>query len=320
MISYFIPSYFMGYDRDESGVSGGMRVKTSSVVQAVQKVYHITMSDKLEDLTDKIMLVEPLSIQMHHDPESALAQLEDHPAKKILACSELAMLRIKGSYRDRLLKMSNVVTASCEYLMKILTALGANNVLVFNDAVDCELFKPKRKHKYIVCTGLISTYKNSEFIVDLFKRLWDEKKNYKTVYIGGANLWGNATKKDFELEAEIKSYSDIFLENVSVNVVAKWLSKAAIYVNDTIHDVFSQSHAEALMSGCLMVCGCHPIYQERPGIHGLVGVDEFMDVLNKETDKFDRLPDVPSSHRDWAVANLSGDAFLSRLQEVLRVL
>ena len=99
----------------------------------------------------------------------------------------------------------------------------------------------------------------------------------------------------------------------------KAIGSASFFSGNTIHDVFSSCHAEALMSGCISVSGDHPIYAERPGF-GSKTVDGVVTTLEKLTKGFQELPDplLGQSAREWAVQNVSFDTFTSQLTTLLR--
>ena len=143
----------------------------------------------------------------------------------------------------------------------------------------------------------------------------------ETVYVGGAGLWGEATETDLALESEIREHADVFHQNIMPEFVPKAIGAASFFTGNTIHDVFSSCHAEALMSGCISVTGHHPIYAERPGFSGK-SVASAVETIERLTDGFTQLPcpELSASARQWAAANLSYETFRAQLTDLLRSL
>ena len=111
----------------------------------------------------------------------------------------------------------------------------------------------------------------------------------------------------------------MFYQNIPPQFVPKAIGAASFFVGSSIHDVFSSSHAEALMSGCISVSEDHPIYAERPGF-GSKTVDGVVETLQKLTEGFQKLPDpqLGQSAREWAVRNVSFETFTSQLTALLK--
>ena len=110
MIDYLVPDYFINIS--PSG-SGGMHTKVSRVREAATLTYQMHVGSDLSEMRSDFLLIEPLYFRMEDNFD--LDALRLHPAKKILYCSEMEMLRCPGGFRKELLKICDVVTCNCDY-------------------------------------------------------------------------------------------------------------------------------------------------------------------------------------------------------------
>ena len=326
MIDYLVPQFFLNFDaKSQAGIknpSGGMRTKIRSVQKAMTGLQMYTHT-RVDTLKSKFVLVEPLFFrenlpdQPKEGPLGSLEKLDDYHGVKILYCSEKELLRMKGEFREKLLEVFDVVTYNCEYQARLWEAIGIKDVKLLADPIDCELFRPLSKEFQVVSTGWISSDKNSEFIRDLYRALHETK--LKTVYVGGNTLWGFNRKSNMRLEHDIRSLTDIFVENAPQDKLAKYVGEAAFFVGNTMHDTFSGCHAESVAAGCISVCGGHPLYSERFGFYVEPGVDATMEKLSKLTNGFADMPDKKlfESSRRWALNNVGFDAFNKQLAKIL---
>ena len=319
MIDYLVPKFFI--DSDAYG-SGGMHTKVERVHQAVGSIYRLHVGADLSEMGSEFLLIEPLYFRMSQmlGTEDGIANLEAlraHPATKILYCSEMEVFRWTGRFRKALLEICDAVTCNSGYQASLFKALNITNPHRLIDPIPADKFLPLPKRLQVVAMGRISEIKGSPFIAELFKRL--EPTPIETVFVGGARLWGEASETDIALEDEIREYTDVFHQNILAPFVPKAIGAAAFFVGNSIHDVFSSSHAEALMSGCISVSGEHPIYAERPGFRSKT-VDGVVATIQKLTKGFQKLPDpqLGESAREWAVHNLSFETFTTQLTTLLK--
>ena len=319
MIDYLVPQFFI--DNDSYG-SGGMHTKVERVRQAVSSIYRLHVDSDLSKMRSNFLLIEPLYFRMSEAFETEngikdLDALRAHPATKILYCSEMEVFRWTGRFRKELLKICDAVTCNSDYQASLFEALNITDTYRLIDPIPADKFLPLPKRLQVVAMGRISEIKGSPFIAALFKRLGPTP--IETVFVGGAGLWGEASKTDLALEKEIREYTDVFHQNILSQFVPKAIGAAAFFVGNGIHDVFSSSHAEALMSGCISISGKHPIYAERPGF-GSKTVDGAVETLQTLTKGFQKLPDpqLGQAAREWAVQNVSFDRFTSQLTALLK--
>ena len=74
------------------------------------------------------------------------------------------------------------------------------------------------------------------------------------------------------------------------------------------------------MAGVLSFHGCHGLWSERPGVHNLHTVSDFVEAIAKETNNFKR-PPLKTRRQEaerWALANCSYGQFLTEWKEILR--
>ena len=329
MIDYLVPEFFVN---PSPGGSGGMHTKVDRVRRAASSIYRVHVGADLSEMQSDFLLIEPLHFrmsqmfEMEDDSEDLdfrgwseryLETLSAHPAKKILYCSEMEVFRWTGRFRKELLEICNAVTCNSDYQASLFKALGGVNTYRLIDPIPADEFKPLPKRLQVVAMGRVSEIKGSPFIAELFEAL--APTPMQTVFVGGAGLWGDASETDLALEKKIREYTDVFHQNILPSFVPKAIGAASFFVGNTIHDVFSSCHAEALMSGCISVSGDHLIYAERPGF-GLKTVEGVVATLEKLTKGFQELPDpqLGQSAREWAVQNVSFDTFTSQLTTLLK--
>ena len=330
MIDYLVPDFFISPSPDGSG---GMHTKVERVRQAVGSIYRLHVGSDLSEMRSDFLLIEPLYFRMSQmfetedDSEDLdfrdwsgrhLEALRAHPATKILYCSEMELFRWTGGFRKALLEICDAVTCNSDYQASLFKALGILNPYRLIDPIPADQFKPLPKRLQVVAMGRISEIKGSPFIAELFKAL--APTPMQTVYVGGAGLWGEASEVDLALEAEIREYTDVFHQNILPSFVPKAIGGAAFFVGNTIHDVFSSCHAEALMSGCISIGGEHPIYAERPGFT-VKTAQAAVDMIAQLTNDFLEIPDQKQGQRarQWAEQHLSFDCFKGQLTDLLRM-
>ena len=319
MYDYLVPEYFLHFDTDGlQGVNnpaGGVRTKIFNVGQALSDK-GISLKSSVKSLRSHFVLVEPIFFEM--GSESVYEEFCDYGGISIFYSTELQPLKWIGSYRDRLLDSFDYITYDCEYQKGLWEAMGITDMQQLTDPVDTELFRMENKLLQVIAVGRISPIKNSEFIRDLFLKL-KSVKNVKTVYVGGATLWGNEIREDLLLEHEIRDVADTFVSNVPQSELAFYMGQSSFFVANNIHEVFSESHAESLSAGCVSVCGGHPLFKERPGVFVEPGVDETFGVLDSLTGGFVSLPEreLFEQSRDWALKNVSYSVFKLQLHSIL---
>ena len=312
MIDYLVPEFFID---PPAGFSGGMHTKVKRVEEATRATYRIRVGSDLSKMRSDFLLIEPLYFRMEDNFD--LDVLREHKATKILYCSEMELFRWTGGFRKAVLEICDAVTYNCYYQQNLFTALNIDYPYRLIDPIPENDFTPLPKRLSVASMGRISEIKGSGFIAELYKAL--APTTMETVYVGGAELWGETTDAEKTLESEIRQHTDVFHQNILPEFVPKAIGAASFFVANTIHDVSALSHCEALMSGCISICGDHPIYAERPGFVE-ESVADVVSTLEKLTKGFQKLPDarLGQSAREWAVQNVSFDTFTSQLTTLLK--
>jgi glycosyltransferase involved in cell wall biosynthesis len=121
------------------------------------------------------------------------------------------------------------------------------------------LYKPEKKRVVIYngCSDSFNYTEEKENIVFSMGRLWDEAKNLKLlieaapkiahpVYIAGDTMGLELTSLPGNVH---------LLGRLSPEEVAKWMSRAAIYLLPVIYEPFGYTFLEAAYSGCAIVTG-----------------------------------------------------------------
>ena len=330
MIDYLVPEFFVNPSPDGSG---GMHTKVDRVRRAVGSIYRLHVGSDLSEMQSDFLLIEPLHFrmsqmfEMEDDSEYPdfrgwskryLEALRAHPATKILYCSEMEVFRWTGRFRKALLEICDAVTCNSDYQASLFESLNITAPYRLIDPIPADEFKPIPKRLQVVAMGRISKIKGSPFIAELFEAL--APTPMQTVYVGGAGLWGEASEAELALEKKIREYTDVFHQNILPSFVPKAIGAASFFSGNTIHDVFSSCHAEALMSGCISIGGAHPIYAERPGFT-VKTAQAAVDLIAQLTNDFKEIPDQQQGQdaRHWAEQYLSFDCFKGQLTDLLRM-
>ena len=229
------------------------------------------------------------------------------------------MMKLPPIYRRRIVEASDVVTSNCQFQRNQFMAMGILTEPLC-DIVPTDFYYTPRVQKRlaVVALGRISTDKNSQSIVDIFKAL--AGTGIERVYIGSANLWGFQVDEDAAIEHAIEDNCDQFHKNVPHPRVGRVLSEMAYGIFDSYHDCSSTSNQQALMSGIQCFYGQHGLWRERLGIHNHETPDDFVESLKRHSDDFKAKPSAPTRQRieKWAKARWSPEVFLCQWRAILQ--
>lgn len=179
MIDLLYPVYFETFDPNlsagEKNPGGGMATKVLSVKQVLSSRYLVNLVGDIRDVVSNVVVIEPLTPRLsleEKDFDEWLNQLKACSAKKILYCSEMEICRWSPNFFNEIVALVDVVTANTKYQESIIRTLsgGKVNPAFLCDPIDEFLFQPLQPKKVsIFGAGRISTIKNSEFYIELFK-------------------------------------------------------------------------------------------------------------------------------------------------------
>ena len=333
-IDYLVPRMYANFDLESLRNSGGgMQPNVNARVTALRERYKVNVVHEVEELSAGLCLIESLWFSGPHWPAGAsieeynevvacyaerLEALCATPSTKLLICSEMEIARVRWWARSHFTDDFQGVLVSCRYLFDIARALGVVPIAYLNDCIDPYLFKMGKKKLTVVGLGGLKHIKNAYLLFEVFERLKDTP--VETVYIGSAKVWsGENRAEDLALVGRMRECVDVWYPNASYVQTAYHLSSAAIGINDTWHDCSSRSNQEMLMAGIVTVSGRHPVFRERPGIHGLKTADEFVGAIDELTNGFSEVPLAKCREsREWAVRTVSTEVFHEQFAEILR--
>lgn len=205
-----------------------------------------------KQLNDSIHTFKPDIIHCHFGYEALmlLDNIDDFERQKIIihfhGYDASAMTR-KKTYVEKLkyyLSKSNVFTISCNaYFIdrfKKELQLSISHSFVLKCGVDTEkLFVPselnERTEQYIIQVSSLAEKKGQEYTIKAFAKVvaYPEYKNLKLLFTGD----GERKKKLLDLVIKLKLEDNIvFLGTLPPNEVAKYLSKAAVFVHHSVTD------------------------------------------------------------------------------------
>ena len=304
-----------------------MATKAARAIEAWQAFYNVEATESLAEIgKTELLIFEPLWFRtrghqklLSIDIETAVEAYEQHPCDlKILYSTELSLLDIPPPLRDRIVDASTIVTTPCKWLEGMYQMQNIQSMRLCDPAPESIFYNPTMpKDVSVVAIGLISTQKNSEMVLEIFKRL--EKHPITRIYIGGADLWGGKTPIDAELERNIRENCDEFHYNIPQTELAKKLSTIGCAIFDTFHDTGSESNLETNMSGVVSFYGTHKLWQERPGFRDLQTADDFVEAIRRETNNFQTPPNDENRKQTekWALKNCSYEQFIQEWRQVL---
>ena len=329
-LNYLIPDRFGKYNLNTApspqNPGGGLGTKAQRAIEAWGSYYEVNVTEHIEDCQNsELLVVEPYWFRarghqnlQNIDMDQAIEAYTSHAATiKILYSTEISMLEIPAGIRHRIFEVSDVVTTPCAWLRDFYEMQSVGSMRLC-DPVPPEFHGPdSQKTLSVVAMGRISTDKNAEKILKIFKAL--RGKSIKKIYIGGASLWGHADPVDEGLERAIRAESDEFHYNLTQPQVAETLAEAGCAVFDTFHDTGSESNLEACMAGVVSFYGSHGLWTERPGVHNLQTVSEFVEAIAGMTQSFTEPPMAEERQKteEWALANCSYSQFLNQWKDVL---
>ena len=309
-----------------SNSGGGMGEKTIWAVNTLSSQYSVRVSQDIEP-DHEIVVVEPLWFRIRGGMnnlttpplEESVDSFEKNNAQlKIVYTSETSLMKLPPEYRRAIIASADVITSNCDFQKNQFNMMDIPSQLLCDIAPEHLYYNPLvPKRLSVVALGRISTTKNSQKVLDIFRAL--EGTGIERVYIGSANLWGDESRIDKHLEQEIKRYSDKFYRNIPHIMVGKILSNIAFAIFDTFHDCCSTSNLQALMSGILCFYGVHGLWNERPGVHGLETVNSFVEAMDSHSDGFTQVPDkdTRAEIESWALDNCSTFAFEKQWEGVI---
>ena len=331
---------FPRFSYDDAGTvgqqnpGGGMATKRKALEKVLSERYFFNWITDFSEVKSPILIIEPLSLRLNTNrPHTTdltawthqwVEDLSACPAKKILYCSEMEVARWSPNLLSEILEAVDVVTANTTYQKRLIWTLssGSRYPYYLCDPIDTELFQPLpvKKHR-IFSAGRISAFKNTGFLIDVFKAI---KTHFgdavETAYFGNAALWGIANSIDDKIADALETGVDVYRGGINRAALARCFGESLFYISKTTHDVYSSTHAEALSSGCISIGGGHPLFQERPGIAGLKTVDDFVkSVVRLMSESEEQRQHRQRASRTYVEEHCSFEAFHKQLKAVLEI-
>lgn len=324
MIDYLTWERYLKYDLsllpEQQGQGGGMPVKTARVLSVLGKRYFVKGISKVTDATAPLLLIEPLRFHLYEEDEDIfelLSLLKSHPSKKILYCSEMALLRLEPSVLDELLSCIDIITCNCLYQANMFRYIGVKPDAILTDPIPCDVFKlsSDRHKKRVIATGNISWQKNAEYLIEIFSEL--QALSVETCYIGSANLWGKTSDPfNLNLEKALKAVTTYYHASLTQAETAEVMRSCSVGLWTAWHECFGMGLAELMASGLYCWMFPHGLRDERPGLD--LDFDSTADAALAIAQSIDTPPECLSqTSRDWAVENVSYEAFLDQFESII---
>lgn len=327
MVLYTAPAftdYHPNFPIISSHTSGGIHTKMSSIAAALR----CGMISSLDGVQGNL-IVEPLVIKAPHTEEAdypteqwanlenkRIQALKDYPYRKILLCSEMEPLRWTGNRRSLIVESVNQkVYASCVYQQRLFQSLGIKSEVIY-EPINEFLFYPTEKNpKQIITTGATKSLKNTQMVIDVYRAL--EGKGYHRVHVGSPIMWNfdwhesHIKNSDTRLYHELKEVCDEFHDASSATFVARKMSESSFYLNFAYHEVCCRSAGEAMMAGCGVIGGEHPLWNEYPVLGKVKTSEECVRVLDEHVGD----TAISQRVRDWAVECFGFTRFSEQIKQ-----
>ncbi len=303
---------------------GGVGVKYARMEQMLSEAYHVHRTADLNTVATDFVIVEPLWFvwfeNQRADADAINNRLEaflKRMFRNILVCgSEHELFLWPAKRRQRLVTAATWITHNCTYLRRLFQACGIPNSRLLCDAVPEHVFYPVQKQNRIYAASHISWQKQTHALIALYRALADT--DIETVYMGSAQTWGDNTShtaqmQRFQLEAELREVTDIFLGDVRQDTVAYYANSSMHHVHVAHHDTCCQNQQEAALGGATLWGLNHPINTERP-VHQFQTPAGLIDALRNAKPRFRHNEEV----HDYALKHFSYAAVLSQFHHIVR--
>ena len=339
MIDYLTHPKYLAYEpsilpSQQSCRGGGMHVKTWCVLDALKDIYPRTrgISDSSE-IEAETVLIEPLRFALpimdtddhnrdYETNEMLLEGLKAHNGRKVLFCTEFSMMRIDPALRAKILKVCDVVTASCNFQRNLFKYININANHILRDPIPPICFGTtdhKTRRPDLIATGNISWQKNSQQIIEVFKAL---KNIVHRVYIGSASLWYDTTDDPVQqrLEDEIQKHSDLVIKECNLQQIATRFQESRFGLWVAWHDTTAVAVHQMLASGMLITAANHGLASEIP-VWTASGVKKQVQAVTQLVATSDETLELQSERvSTWAKQNVSYTAFYDQIQQVLKAI
>lgn len=306
--------------------AGGMASATYRTLEALSEVYPATrVISNTKEISAGTLVIEPLILTMppaegDETHDEIIKGIESYKGKKILYCSEKAMLRMAPPIRQRLVAAVDCITANCLFQRDIFKYIGVNVQHILPDPIPLHFVPHEsvKKEKKIVAMGNISHEKNTPQLIEVFKAL---NGQVERVYIGSCGLWNPDTSKNhvgLQLQEQLYAECDTVVNDVPERQVVEMLVTSQFGFWCAIHDVFSTCIHEMLMSGLLCVTANHGLAKYLPVNNVSGAANQISEIQRLITLNPDVLRKQSSANVEWAQENVSYPAFLDKFATVLK--
>lgn len=316
---YITPAYY-----HQNHKRGGMGTKTDAIRNAWGKFFEIEIShrvyfDQHQDVN--FVMIELLGLRKGkglHDRITELKALKN--AKKVVFGSDSEIFRWSGKDLDALAEVVDVWIPNTQWQANYFRDFGLPVTGVISEPTDTTLFRPGDQSKIILAGGAINYGKDIPFHIELYSKLKEmDTGDYRTAFVGSADMWGTPNPYDLKLQNDLKKVTDIFHGYKKPNEVAPILANAAIVLFNTKYDTCCRFSQEAMASGVPQIANQHILWDERPNAGRFQTVDECIDILTNLTEAWQSLPDpeLGKAARIYAEKHFSYESTLDLIFEVL---
>ena len=326
--------YYPNYPVTGSHPTGGMSTKMAAVEIALGCQTVTDLKTLPEDTMRADLIVEPLAIKAPRNVPKELAQGGDweklrgiergriaevaaYRGRKVLLCSEMEILRWPGQMRTDVVEaVEEKVFASCYYQQALMNAVGIQSDVIYEPINEYLYYPGVKKPRQVVAIGSVKSIKNIEMIIEVFRHL--EGTDFHRVYVGSPNVWGGKVHRQRESERDMALYEELLdvcdehHDAAPGTFVARMLSESEFYLNFAYHEVCCRTAMEALMAGCGVIGGSHPLWKEYPVLAQVESAEACLTALEKHAGD----ESIVSDMREWAVKNFGFARFQKQIQEV----
>lgn len=291
---------------------GGVGVKLMNMQKAIPDLNITTDIGNATEVT----IIEALWFSSFKDFEANLDRVESTDTFKILWLSDVIPLKWRGSERERIFDMVDVVAGNSQYFVDLFQVYTPTTLLT--DPIDCDSVSVSEKTPSVFGMSNISLQKGIPQLIEIYDLLACTDLEVEKGFIGSSSVWGAAIdpKLSNEIETLLFNISDWVKQGLDRQEILQLIAKLFIFMGVTRYDSFCYAMVEAMLAGCHCVCGEHPIYDERDDvIHRFKTVDEAVSLVKQIYEEFYPKPNIDA--RDFVFQNYGIDVFKRQLSKII---
>lgn len=300
---------------------GGLAKKIHQLSLALPNIQMVSNLSHLGDIT----IMEPHSLTDFELPEGRdffemlkerAEMFAKYPGYKILWTSDVELFRFEGVIREMLVDGADIVAGNSQYMVDLLSAyVDPNKLALLTDPVDHKAVTPGVKEPIIYGCSQVIVEKGISELVALYKEL--EGVGLERHFVGSVNTWGVELKETVScrLEKALGAVCDKHTKSIAANDMPSFASNAWCFTSFAGYESFGYAMIEALLAGCWVFCGDHPVYRDRPVKWFSSPVDASLAIMDFVAEH--DLQDINEEGRNFVIDNYALSVFRDQFRQIV---